>query len=75
LTKDEVPLGYRQSGGSVDERLGSLSNVRGAPRHLLPLESTKWAGTEWRCSDQESTAVRRCPNALPKIIDERMVSF
>ena len=41
MTKDDVLFGYRQQlrGGSEDERLSGVPDVRGAPFYLLRLEA------------------------------------
>jgi len=68
MTKDDVLLGYRQQ--LFAEAAGT--NVSAACRTPGSARST---ATAWRCSGPWERRRPQMPNALPKMIEERIVSF
>jgi hypothetical protein len=77
MTKDDVLFGYRQQpfrGGSEDERLGGVPDVR---VHRSTYYACKRQVDRHGLEMLRPRERRRpqMPNALPKMIEERIVSF
>jgi len=77
MTKDDVLFGYRQQlsrgqrGRASRQRAGRSVCI--APPTITG--SARSTDKAWRCCVLGSAGGHRCPNALPKMIEERIVSF